>query len=222
MDQHFLERINRLSNSLNLDQNIKRKIVNLYYNLNQHLRIVFYSSIDPNYFENRESLVNYITNLENRLNHSPQGQHGSILSTYVQTIHDNYMQRQREEAFRNRMEMIRPDSVFRSLTSTNIPRKEIEVLGLEDYVEPDVLPDCAICLEPIKKRKGGRLHSYTNEDHKVNQCGHMFHRRCLREMLDRPGPSNLRCPMCRAEIDAGSTFFGSCSDLDYLKKLKIK
>ena len=220
MDQYyFFERITTLANSLNLDSETRIKIVNLYYNLNQHLRILFYSSIDPNYFENRESLVNYITNLENRLNNSPESQHGSILSTYVQTIHDTYMRRQREQAFRNRMDMIRPDSVF--MSPRNIPRKkEIKVLGVEDYVEPDVLPECAICLEPIRKRKGGRLHSYSNEDYKVNQCGHMFHRKCLRDMLSQPGTSNPRCPMCRAGIDAGSTFFGSCSDLEYLMKIK--
>jgi hypothetical protein len=209
-----------LFNHLNTPFEIRNRVLRVYQNLNVYTRSLFSGTLLPQYFRTNQDLINYLDNLEESFQRSSPSSYDSIINSYG-AIHS---ERLRLERFRERiaqserlaeMERIRLE---RLAQLARINKKEIKVLGVEDYTEPDNLPECAICLEPISKRKGGRLHSYKDN---LNQCGHIFHRRCLRTMIENnPGPSNPRCPICRAEIDAGSTFFGkTISDLEYLEKL---
>ncbi len=50
--------------------------------------------------------------------------------------------------------------------------------------------ECSICLENIK----------INEDINILKCGHIFHYKCIEELLDH---NDNKCPNCRADLKTG-------------------
>ena len=50
---------------------------------------------------------------------------------------------------------------------------------------------CCICLEEFKSQC--RLH--------VTKCGHHFHPKCLRGLIQKKRMNNYKCPVCRTEIN---------------------
>ena len=50
--------------------------------------------------------------------------------------------------------------------------------------------ECSICLENIKK----------NEDINILKCGHIFHYKCIEELLDH---KDNKCPNCRSDLKTG-------------------
>ena len=55
--------------------------------------------------------------------------------------------------------------------------------------------ECAICLEPLRRRSKGR-----KKVAKLRGCGHRFHRGCLDEHVEARG-DDATCPLCRGSLD---------------------
>ncbi len=216
MDLQFLSTVDRLTNSLHLVNQTRQRLISIYNSFHPqrelNLRLLFYTNLNPSFFQNSQDLIRYLNGIQQMFQTNHPRNRFNILRTYGDILFEDSRQRIN----------ITPSTEYNRPTQT-INQKDIKELGKEEYPEPEEHPECAICLEGVTKRKGGRLHSYKDNNLKVNHCGHIFHRKCLRQMLETPGSSILKCPVCRAKIDAGSTFFGKgsfISILNYLKRIK--
>lgn len=67
-------------------------------------------------------------------------------------------------------------------------RAGCEVCGVHSrrnaQADPEDPEECAVCLDTVKPRQRKQL-----------ECGHTFHRRCVRRWFGRGSPT---CPLCRA------------------------